>query len=287
MPESLEHFLSTAVNAGTMKIEGEDDPKDLVDTPHNVTRPDTESHGRRTKVPTKTKKTTKKKTTVARAPAGVEKRQNTEHVMKTPTQEEIDAAKAVLARADAGVHEVPTAEQIGVVAQQMDENKVEDKDRFLVDRKTGEIISQGEATPESTADIEDPPSHTSVAEQFQITDIDDELPPKPQPPVAAEEDGKPVTPKHLVEHACGLPACLLGKRQITAYLTVHSVDHTARKRMTFSGEEKVLYEVYTQMQKMRRVSFGHFVACLRLWRDGRYAVNPKASVNLDAMKIGE
>ncbi len=126
-------------------------------------------------------------------------------------------------------------------------------------------------------------THTAVAEQFAIDDIDDEMveaPAAPSPPKGAKEH----VPDHLIEHKCGLPACLMVKKKLCGYLITHGITYAIRKDLEIEVEEQRLYGLYTAHAKAARVTMGHFIAALRLWQGG-HPINPQEAVDLNSMKI--
>jgi len=253
MPESLEHFLSTAQKlkpdgdlGGTrdlVKERGRGRGAVAIPEGAQTYRPGTDPHGSKKKV-TK-KKTTKKKVTTKPPGKTADTMVIDEMAVNPPpSADEIERAKAILARAE-----------------------------------EASPFTEGPAAPAPTD-----PTHPAVAESFAIDDIDEVEPPEVDEPPPLEDT---VTPPHLVEHECGLPACLLQKAQIAAYLQTYGLDQKDREKVAvdFTGEEKRLFEVYSRMQRNKRVTMGHFVCALRMWRAGK-AVNVKAKLDLDSMKVG-
>lgn len=265
MPESLDHFLATAVDAGKMKIHGEDDRSPAVAAPPNAVRPGTDRFAKDTTV-TMTKKTTKKRTkkksALRRAPNTVAREKPTIFSVAGALEDGTAPAVAMIAGY--------TPEEIAIARQILQDI---DKSGHQLDTNAHPL------TPEVVVD----PEHTAVANEFNIDDIDEVDPPETPPVTLAPTN---VTPPGLVEHECGLPACLLNKKALIAYLETHGISQKDREKLELTDDEKALYELYTRMQKMRRVSLGHFTAGLRLWRKG-YPVNPKDSVDLNSMKVGD
>ncbi len=247
-------FLDGAINAATANIRGEDD-RDGPPEP-TIQRPGTEAYGGKKagaeaiahpkpKKKRPKKKVTKKKRTKVVADAPSVPPEYEDP--GSPSLDDIERAKTILARAD----------------------------------QLGSPFVEGPKAPALSEETQ----HTAVAEQFQIDDIDDEMvedvPDAPSPPEGAKEH----VPAHLKEHDCGLPECLMQKKDIAKYLSAHGIGPKTRKEMDINEPEKELYAKYTKAAKMYRVTMGHFVAALRMWRNG-YPINPKESVDLNAMKVG-
>lgn len=133
--------------------------------------------------------------------------------------------------------------------------------------------------------VNDPPeesTHTAVAEQFAIDDIDDETP--DEKPLTPSTSTTKVTPPHLMEHDCGLPTSLMTKKGLTNYLQTHGISQKIRKQIDIQEPERKLYELYSEAMKNKRTTLGHFVAALRIWRQG-FPINPKESVDINSMKV--
>ena len=120
------------------------------------------------------------------------------------------------------------------------------------------------------------------ADELDREEVPDEYPDeeeKPRPVVPQVDAAGPV-------HACGLPKSLMAKKTMSEYLRRHTVSMRHRTAMELTSVERRLYEVYAQAMRNKRAQKSHFVAALRLWKAG-YPINPKESLDLNNMKVGE
>jgi hypothetical protein len=115
------------------------------------------------------------------------------------------------------------------------------------------------------------------ADDIEEPDIEDI--PEPAPIAAPPTRAGPV-------HECGLPLILMNKAKLVEYLQRHHIKQKHRKDMEYTVMERRLYEVYVGARRNQRVTKGHFVAALRLWKHG-YALNPAEQLDINSIKIGE
>lgn len=262
-------FLKGAMN---VKIKANEDLSAPPDGLVSIQRPGTVPYGGRKKTVKKKKKKTTK-TTNDPAPA--------------LTDEQMAAIPAISNSVDAS----PIAKPVGYTQpayEDPDNPSLDDIERakeiLAAAQKAGSPFVPQPATQGGPVDAFAEPevAHTAVASEFQIDDIDDDT--EAAPPKKVEDEVVDETPDYLKEHDCGLPECLMLKKPLIKYLVTHSIDQVMRESLEITDPERALYEKYTREAKMRRVTLGHFICALRMWRNG-YPVNPKESIDMNSMKV--
>lgn len=168
------------------------------------------------------------------------------------------------------------------IQQQMDDKPIADRDTGEFEQKldVGPAEAEQDAADGEGVDAIIDLDHTQEekAASVQLTEVSD---------ISGENKSamKITDFQEDQKKDCGLPPALMGRKDLIAYLHLHSVTGKMRRSIEYTATERNCYDRYQKMcGESEAVGKDHFTAALRMFKNG-LPMSPASQMNLNAMKV--